>query len=284
MWQALHFEFMRNALIAGTMVSIICGVVGTLVVVNRLVFLSGGIAHAAYGGIGLAVYFGFSPGFFTAGFASAVALVMGAITVKDKHRADAAIGALWAIGMALGIILVSLTPGYNVDLMGYLFGSILTVVKSDIWMMIALNVVILLVVLLFYKEFIAISYDEEFAFVVGIPVTLFYFILLLMTSLAVVVTIKVVGLILVIALLSIPPSIAEDYTHSLGGMMFMASLFGIFFTVCGLYLSFNYNLPSGAAIIMVAGAVFFLSKILRWIGRRSVSPSSMYDKEKEPLQ
>jgi zinc transport system permease protein len=131
---------------------------------------------------------------------------------------------------------------------------------------------------LFYKEFLAVSYDEEFAFVRGIPVTLFYFILLSMTSLAVVVTIKVVGLILVIALLSIPPSIAEDYTHSLGGTMFMASLFGIFFTVCGLYLSYNYNLPSGAAIIMVAGAAFFISKTLCRLGRRPAASSCLSDK------
>ncbi|MBU0989852.1 MAG: metal ABC transporter permease, partial [Proteobacteria bacterium] len=168
------------------------------------------------------------------------------------------IGVLWAIGMALGIILIDLTPGYHVDLMSYLFGSILTVPGSDIWLMILLNMAILITVISFYKEFIAMSYDEEFAFVVGIPVKLLYFVLLGMTALSVVMTIQVVGLILVIALLTIPPYIAEKCTTSLGKMMVLSSILGIFFTLGGLWLSYSYNLTSGATIILVAGVTFFL--------------------------
>jgi zinc transport system permease protein len=135
MLEALQFEFMQNALMAGILASIICGIMGTLIVVNRIVFLSGGIAHAAYGGIGLAFFFGWPFLLGTIGFSLLMALFMAAVTLKMKHRSDTIIGVIWALGMALGIILMDLTPGYNVDLMSYLFGSILTVPDSDIWLM-----------------------------------------------------------------------------------------------------------------------------------------------------
>jgi zinc transport system permease protein len=266
MWEALQFEFMRNALLAGILVSITCGLIGSLVVVNRIVFISGGIAHAAYGGIGLAFYAGISPTLGAAGFSVLVSLIMGLISMKSKHRADTYIGVLWAIGMAVGVILIDLTPGYNVDLMSYLFGSILAVPKTDLWFMVPMDMFILLVVLIFYKEFIAMSYDEEFAFVVGIPVRVLYLILLCMIGLSVVMIIRVVGLILVIALLTIPPYIAEKYTRSLGRMMVLASLLGILFTLSGLWLSYRFNLTSGATIIMVAGVAFLFSQVADRIG------------------
>jgi len=262
MWEALQFEFMRNALVAGVLVSICCGIIGTLVVVNRISFISGGIAHAAYGGIGLAFYTGISPTVGAAFFSVVVAMIMGVITLKNRHRADAVIGALWAIGMALGIILIDLTPGYNVDLMSYLFGSILTVPKSDVWLMFPFDFTLIAIIVIFYKEFVAMSYDEEFAFVLGLPVKTLYFVMLGMMALSIVMIIEVVGLILVIALLTIPPSISENYINSMAGMMALSSLLGIFFTVTGLWLSYNFNLTSGATIIMVAGVAFFISEAL----------------------
>ena len=259
MWDAMQFEFMRNAVFAGILVSICCGIIGSLVVVNRIVFISGGIAHAAYGGIGLAFFAGFSPSLGAALFSVLVAFIMGAVSLRSKHRADTIIGVLWAVGMAVGIILIDLTPGYNVDLMGYLFGSILTVPATDLWFMIVLNLFILAVTLVFYKEFIAMSYDEEFAFVVGIPVRLFYFLLLSMTALTIVLIIRLVGLILVIGLLTIPPYIAEKYTRSLAQMMVLSTILGIFFTLSGLWISFAFDVTSGASIILVAAAAFFIS-------------------------
>ncbi|HDZ24246.1 MAG TPA: metal ABC transporter permease [Desulfobacteraceae bacterium] len=259
MWEALHFEFMRNALAAGVFVSIACGVVGTLVVVNRMVFISGGIAHAAYGGIGMALYFGLSPLVGAGAFSVGSSLIMGAVSLKSRHRTDTIIGVLWAVGMAMGVIFVDLTPGYHVDLMSYLFGSILAVPKSDLWFMFPLDLVIILVVLFFFKEFQVISYDDEFARVRGIPVNALYLLLFCMIGFSVVMIIRIVGLILVIALLSIPPYIAEKVTDSLGKMMVLSSLFGIFFTVTGLWISYRFNLTSGAAIILVAGAGFFLT-------------------------
>lgn len=259
MWEALQYEFMRNALAAGILVSVVCGVIGTLVVVNRIVFISGGIAHAAYGGIGLAFYAGIPPTLGAALFSMAVAMIMGAVSFRNRHRADTIIGVLWAVGMAVGIILIDLTPGYRVDLMSYLFGSILAVPLGDLWFMLPMDLLICLTVFAFYKEFIAMSFDEEFAFVVGIPVKILYFTLLGMIALAVVMIIRVVGLILVIALLTIPPYIAEKYTHTLGKMMVLSSFLGIAFTVVGLWLSYQYDLTSGATIILVAGTAFFLS-------------------------
>jgi zinc transport system permease protein len=270
MWEALQYDFMRNAIFAGLLVSISCGIIGTLVVVNRIVFISGGIAHAAYGGIGLAFFLGMSPTLGAAIFAVGVAVIMGAVSLKSKHRADTIVGVLWAVGMALGVILIELTPGYNVDLMSYLFGSILAVPKTDIWFMIPLNLGIVLMMILLYKEFIAMSYDEEFAFVMGIPVKLLYIVMLCMTALAIVTVIRVVGLILVIALLTIPPYIAERYTNSLAQMMIVSSILGAIFTVSGLWLSFHFDFTSGATIIMVAGAAFFGVHVLETVaGRRS---------------
>jgi zinc transport system permease protein len=259
MLEALQFEFMRNALLAGLLTSVACGVIGTFVVVNRIVFLSGGIAHAAYGGIGLAFFFGLPFVVGTLGFALLVAMVMAVVTLKARHRSDTIIGVLWAVGMALGVILLDLTPGYNIDLMSFLFGSILAVPTSDLWLMLVLNVLILVTVGYFYNDFLALSYDEDFAKVRGVRVTLLYFLLLAMVAISVVMIIRLVGLILVIALLTIPPYIAEKYSGSLRAMMLLSSLLCCIFTMVGLWISYFFNLTSGATIILVAGVCFFIS-------------------------
>jgi zinc transport system permease protein len=232
------------------------------VVVNRIVFLSGGIAHAAYGGIGLAFYFGWPYLFGTLGFSLAAAMVMAAVSFKIKHRADTIIGVIWAVGMALGIILIDLTPGYNVDLMSYLFGSILTVPESDLLIMLAVGGVITILVAYYYKDLLALSYDEEFALIRGVSVKLLYFTQIAMLAVTIVMVIQVVGLILVIALLTIPPFIVEKHAKSLVQMMVGSSILGALFTVSGLWLSYAYNLTSGASIIMVSGIVFFISLVI----------------------
>jgi zinc transport system permease protein len=262
MLDALHYEFMRNALAAGVMTSIICGVIGSLIVVNRLVFLSGGIAHSAYGGIGLAFFFGlpYMVGAVTFSFCSA--MVMAAVSIRSKQRADTIIGVMWALGMATGILLIDLTPGYNVDLISYLFGSILSVPRSDLAIMAVAGAVILLLVLYFFNDLLVMSYDEEFALVRGVPVRRLYYLLIGLVAVTVVMVVQVVGLILVIALLTIPPYIAEKYTRSLVQMMFVSCLLGIVFTSGGLWISYRFDLTSGAAIIFLAGMVFFLSLLV----------------------
>ena len=269
MFEALQFEFMRNAVMAGLMVGLICGIMGTLVVVNRVVFLSGGIAHAAYGGIGLSFFMGwpFLPG--TMGFALASAFTMAAVTLKAKHRADTIIGVIWAVGMAVGIVLLDLTPGYRVDLMSYLFGSILTVPASDLLIMLSLILVVFGVVGYFYKDLIAMAYDEEFARARGVPVRGLYFLLIGTLALCIVMIIQVVGLILVIAMLTIAPFMVEKYTKSMAAMMLWSGLLNICFTLGGLWLAFRFNLTSGATIILVAGTVFALDFLYQTVlGKR----------------
>ncbi len=253
----LSLPFIQHAVIAGLLAAAACGMIGSLVVVNRAVFLAGGIAHAAYGGVGLAFFLNLPPLPCIIGFSLFFALIMASLTAERRERMDTFIGVLWAVGMAIGIILIDLSPGYNVDLMSFLFGSILTVPGSDIKIMAGVDAATIALVCAFYKEFLAMSYDMEFARVRGVPVRLFHFIFLALVALAVVMTIRVVGLILVMALFTIAPYLTERFSRSLAGMMAYSCLANIFFVFTGLWLSYRYNLTSGATIILVA-AVFFL--------------------------
>lgn len=277
MFEALQFEFMRNALMAGLLTSVICGIIGTFVVVNRIAFLAGGIAHAAYGGIGLAFFLGLPYIVGTLGFTLFAAMIMAAVTLKARDRADTFIGVLWAGGMGLGVLLLDLTPGYNVDLMSYLFGSILAVPKSDLWQMLVICLSVGLIVLFFYNDFLAMSYDEEFAQLRGVPVKPLYFLLIGMIALSIVMIIRVVGLILVIALLTIPPYIAEKYARSLRMMMLISTLLCCMFTMAGLWLSYIFNLTSGATIIMVAVAAFFISFLMQYLKSRRLYSKAIGD-------
>lgn len=258
MIEALGYEFVRNALLAGLLASIACGVIGALVVANRIVFISGGIAHAAYGGIGLAFYLGIPFMAGTLGFSLVIAIVMTFLTLQNKHRADTVIGVLWAAGMALGVVLLDLTPGYNVDLMSYLFGSILAVTAEDIRMMIAMCVSIILITGFFYNDFLAMSYDTDFARIRKVPVKMLYALLLAMIAVSIVMVIRVVGLILVIALMTIPPYMAEKRAVSLGHMMVISSVLSAVFTIAGLFIAYRFNITSGAAIILFASSAFAL--------------------------
>jgi zinc transport system permease protein len=271
MVEAIQFEFFRNAAVAGLLASLLCGVIGTLVVVNRLVFLSGGIAHSAYGGIGLAFFFGIPYLAGTLGFTLTAALIMSLITVNARHRSDTVIGVIWAVGMALGIIFIDLTPGYNVDLMSYLFGSILTVSRWDLYQMVAISTVVILAVGYYYHDLLAMSYDEEFARLRGVPVRILYPLLLCLIALSIVLIIRIVGLILVMALFTIPPYIAEKYSGSLLTMMLISIIFGAFFSLSGLAFSYVFNLTSGATIIIVAALGFFASILVDRVMRKGES-------------
>lgn len=277
MFEVLQFEFMRNALMAGLLTSVICGIIGTFVVVNRIAFLAGGIAHAAYGGIGIAFFFGLPYIVGILGFTLFAALIMAAVTLKAKDRADTFIGVLWAGGMGLGVLLLDLTPGYNVDLMSYLFGSILAVPKSDLWQMLVMCLSVGFIVIFFYNDFLAMSYDEEFAQLRGVPVKGLYFLLIGMIALSIVMIIRVVGLILVIALLTIPPYIAEKYARSLRMMILISTLLCCMFTIVGLWLSYIFNLTSGSTIIMVAVAAFFISFLVQYLKSRCLYSKAIGD-------
>jgi zinc transport system permease protein len=254
---------MQNAFLAAVLVSVACGLVGTYVVVKRIVFISGGISHAAFGGIGLGYFLGVNPILAAIPFSIASALLMGLTSKKVKVSEDTAIGILWSLGMAIGIIFINLTPGYVPDLMSYLFGSILTVPTTDLVIMFILDIIIIAVVGLFRREFQGISFDEEFSQVMGMPTTAIYLLLLSLVALSVVVMIKVVGVILVIALLTIPAAIAKQYTYNLGRMMILSVILGMILTTGGLYISYLFNLASGATIVLVLGLGFLVSSIIR---------------------
>ena len=258
----LQFEFMRNAVYAALLCSALCGILGTLVVVRKYVILAGGVAHAAYGGVGLALYAGVSPRLGAIAFSLLLAFPMAWVMLKKAARADAIIGVLWAAGMAVGIIFADLTPGYGSDLMSYLFGSILTVTGEDLFLMSGLLGTTLLAGGIWHRQITAFSYDEEFARTRGVPVTFLHFLVVILISLAVVVIIRIVGLILVIALLTIPPSVAEKYSSSLWGMMAISCVLSAVFTVSGLALAVRWNLTAGAVIILVASMVYVLSMVL----------------------
>lgn len=256
MIEMLSHEFMQNAVWAGLLASAACGVIGSLVVVNRMVFLAGGVAHAAYGGVGIAFFFGLPVMGCAIGFTLAASLLMAAATARSTARSDAMVGVLWAAGMALGIMLVDMTPGYHGDIMSFLFGSILTVPLGDVQVMAGLDVVVVALAAVFYRDFLALSFDREFARARGAPVTALHFLLLAMTAVSVVMVIEVVGLILVIALVTIPASMAEPHVRSLKGMMVASTLLSAVFCMAGLALAYRFNLTSGATIIAVATISF----------------------------
>jgi len=267
---ALSQSFMQHALLGGVLASIGCGVMGTYVVVKRIGYLAGGIAHSVLGGMGIAYFLGGSPVLGSLIAALVAALIIGWVKLRLHQQEDTVIGAIWAVGMALGVVFISQTPGYKVDLMSYLFGNILMVPRSDLYLMAVLDGLMVLAVTLFYKQFLAVSFDEEFARARGVSVEGFYLLLLMLVALTVVILVQVVGLILVIALLTLPAAIASQYVRTLGRMMLVATLMGAAFTTGGLALSYQPDLPAGATIILVAGCVFLASSVGRalWLRYR----------------
>ncbi len=257
--EILHYEFMRNAVLAAILASVACGIIGSYVVVKKIVSISGSIAHSAFGGIGLGYFLGLNPIIAVVPFTLCFALAMGVISKKTRLSPDTAIGIFWAVGMAIGIIFVNLTPGYVPDLFSYLFGNILTVPRADIFMMAVMDLIILAVVFSLYKEFLAISFDEEYSATLGMPVEALYYILLCLVALTVVLLIKIAGIVLVIALLTIPAAIARQYTSDLKIMMALSSIMGIIFMLGGLWISYALNIASGATIIILAALGFIAS-------------------------
>jgi len=261
-------DFLQTAFIGGLLASIACGVMGSYVVVKHMSFLAGGIAHAVLGGMGVAYFFGKSP--ITGAIVAALlaAWVIGWVSLRWRQTADTIIAALWSVGMAIGVIFISMTPGYNVDLMSYLFGNILMIPRTDLYIMATLDGIIMLAVLLFYQQFLAVCFDEEFARLRGILVDFFYLLLLTLVALTVVVLIQVVGLILVIALLTLPAAIASQYLQRLAPIMVLATILGMLFTSGGLALSYTPDLPAGATIILVAGTAYLVSLLVTGLARR----------------
>jgi zinc transport system permease protein len=269
--EALQYPFFQRALTAGLLASVACGIVGSLVVVKRIASISGGLSHAAFGGVGLGYLLGFDPMLGAAGFALTSGIGVGFVYRRFRAGLDTLIAMVWAVGMALGILFVSLAPGYAPDLMSYLFGSILLVPVRYVWFILVLDAVILLVVTGLFKEIRAVAFDEEYAEVVGVPVEIVLQAMLALTALAVVILIRVVGVILVIALLTIPAAVARQWAENLKWMMALAVAAGGACTAAGLFLSywlsgrFALEIPTGPLIIILAIALYGASSLLRYL-------------------
>lgn len=282
----LTFPLMQRAVATAVLASVACGVVGTFVVVRRITYVAGGIAHCVLGGMGAAVFLRTSypqqlgwlePLYGAVAAALIAAAIIGAVSLRFRQREDTVISALWAVGMALGVMLLYLTPGYQQDLMGYLFGSISIVADKDIWLIAALDVVVVGVSVVFYRQLQAVCFDQEFARTRGLRVDFYYMLLLCLTALTVVLLVTVVGIVMVIALLTLPVAIAGQYARRLWKIMVLAAAISAALSIAGLAISYTPRLPAGATTIILAGATYILAltagRILRRRAAISRSPA-----------
>jgi zinc transport system permease protein len=268
----LAYDFIRHALVAGLLASLLCSIVGTFVVVKKLVFVSGGISHAAFGGVGLAYLLGVDTRLGAALVAALAALYLTGRTEGRGRSHDARIGVLWAVGMAVGMVCLSRTPGYNPDLVAYLFGDILAIRTSDLWALASLTLIALLFFVWRYRELVATAFDPSYAAVQGVAVHRLNTFLMLLVALTVVVLIQVVGIILVIALLTVPPLIGLRLAKSFLGVVVIAAIAGAAITLLGLAGSYAWDLPSGPAIVLLGAAILALTQMVdRWWLSRSRS-------------
>ncbi|MFP4001201.1 MAG: metal ABC transporter permease [Thermoplasmata archaeon] len=261
MFEMLEYAFMRNAVYAGLLASVIFGIVGTYVVVKKIVFISGGVAHASFGGVGMSFYLGIEPLIGALLFAVGSAVGVGFLGSKKIQREDTAIGIIWALGMAIGAFFYHITPGYLQSPASFLFGNLLMIGTLDVYLLAGLALAIVTIVVLFYHRLQAVSFDEEFSEVVGMKTNAINLLLLVMIAFSIVFLIKFVGIILVIAMLSIPASISSSVTHDMRKVMVYSVILSLVFILSGLWLSYQWNTPAGPTIILLAGAVFILNTV-----------------------
>lgn len=263
LFELFSYDFFLKAFLAAVFASISCGIIGSYIVSRRIVFVSGGITHASFGGIGLAFLLGFNPLVGAVLFAVMSALGIQFFTKVAHVREDSSIAIWWSLGMALGIIFVFLTPGYTPNLMSYLFGNILTVTLSELGWMFILNVVIILFFAFYFRKILYIAFDEEFARAAGLPVTLFNYLTITLIALTVVLNIRVVGIILILSLLTIPQATANLFTKDFQKILVLSSVFAFTGTISGLFISYYLDIPSGAAIIFTLVVIFALLRLYK---------------------
>ncbi|MFB6343411.1 metal ABC transporter permease [Saccharicrinis sp. FJH62] len=258
-----EYRFFTNAIWGSLLASILCGIIGTYIVSRKMVFVSGGLSHAAFGGIGLGYYLGFNPIFSGVAFAILAGLGIEHVSHRFKFRKDSVIAVAWSAGMAAGILLVSLKPGYSPDLMSYLLGNILTITSSELWLMAGLVIATTLFFVLYYNTILITSFDEDFARVKHIPVNLINSILIILTAATVVITIRVVGIILILALLSIPQETANLFTRNFKKIIIGSIIIGIIATLSGLVISYYFDLITGPVIISVLIIFYAVARLIK---------------------
>ena len=264
----LNYGFIRNALMAATLTSIACGMIGTYIVSRRLVFISGGISHTSFGGIGIAYFLGIHPLIGAAVFSVLAAFGIEFLAGRSKVRIDSAIAILWSFGMAVGIIFVYITPGYAPNLMSYLFGSILTVSLTEILAMLTVTSLLILFYIFFYRVLLYSSFDEEFARSRGLSVNIVKYVSLAFISLVIVMSIRVAGVILVISLLTIPQAAINLFYRNFRQIILGAVLFAMAGSIGGLVISYWLNIPSGASIIFLLVILFIMARLLSMLRER----------------
>ncbi|MBN2401829.1 MAG: metal ABC transporter permease [Spirochaetes bacterium] len=252
------YQFFQNAVVAGILCSIVCGIIGVIISEKKLVMMSGGIAHASYGGVGLGYLIGIEPIIGAFLFSVGSAIGIGFLKRNGRFRSDVLIGLFWSFGMALGILFITLMPGYPPEISSYLFGSILSVTNSDLALMTSLTILVILPVAMLFNHWKAYMFDEEFATVMGLKTTIMEYVLFILIAMSVVVLIRAVGIILTLALLTAPTAIAGLFTKSIGSRMVLSAIAGAFFCLAGIFLSYILNIPSGAAIVIFTAIIFLL--------------------------
>lgn len=268
--EIFHYTFFQNALFGSLLTCIACGIVGSYIVVRRLVFISGGITHASFGGLGLGFYLGVNPIASALFFSIASAFGVEWLSKKQGVREDSAIAAFWALGMALGIICIFLTPGYTPNISAYLFGNILTITTADIWFVGSFTLLITLFFLVYFKPILYTAFDYEFAKTQGIKVSLIEHLMMIAIAICIVATIRLIGIMLLMSLLTIPQMTANLFTHRFRNMIFYSIGIGIVGCFSGLVFSFFLNVPSGAAIIFIQVILFLLCKALIFIHQKTI--------------
>ena len=263
-----EYQFFRNAIIAAVLISIFAAMVGTYIVSRKIVFIGGGITHASFGGIGIAYYLGFNPFAGAAIFAVLTALGIEWITQKGKVREDSAIAILWSLGMAMGIIFVFMTPGYTPNLMSFLFGSILSVGTTDLYVLAAFGLLVASVFAIFFRPILYTAFDPEFAQVMGVRVAAFRYMMSVLMAMAIVISIRSIGIILVLSIFTIPQITAMLFTRNFARIIPLAALWGITGSVTGLILSYLLDIPSGASIIFFLTIQFLIIKLIFVIRKR----------------
>ncbi len=257
----LQYTFFQHALIGSLLASIACGLVGTYIVTRRLVFISGGLTHSSFGGIGLGLYAGISPILSAAIFSVLSAFGVEWLSKRKDMREDSAIAVFWTLGMALGIMFTFLSPGFAPDLSAYLFGNILTITMGDIALLGGLAALLILFFVLYIHPIIYIAFDREFARSQGIPVQLFEYVLMLFIALTIVACLRMVGIVLVISLLTIPQMTANLFSHRFQRIIWLSIGIGYLSCLGGLMISFYLNVPSGASIIFFSIIIYAICKI-----------------------
>ncbi len=280
-FELLQYPFVQRMFIAGFLASIVCGIIGTYVVVKRIVFISGGIAHTTFGGIGFAYYLQYlgiiyiEPMVGALIFALTAAIIMGLPFIRSRLREDSTIGILWVVGMALGVLFLNQVDRSKIlvqDPVSILFGNVLLIKMQDLYLMVGLLILIIFITILLYKDLHILTFDEEFARISGINVDILYLILMVLIALTTVVLIKVVGVVLVIAMLTIPAAISNLFTHNLKNMMSLAIIIGCIVTFYGSLISLNYDLPPGATIVISLAIIFFIALVLKNIKQIIIKP------------